>query len=208
MLTMRFGVDAPTVTQGVQGEPDEVAWAVPPEVPRDPAHAAELLGRPWERRSGLPNVAAREWVAYLDATPGQLRKLIPILWSGLLTPEKGEVTYVFPEHRLRHGTQYRLADFLLSLALTRRDVVVYTDSEILFGRLWLRTCMIPPEERGFVRVLFGDRQEQVDLASDRPEMWPKDFCNEGLDHALQLLAVRDATLRFDNARTPGKPPQP
>lgn len=113
-------------------------------------------------------------------------QIFPIILQGLLTPRGGTLLLEQPEIHLHPRMQMQLADFLIALGRSDRNVIVETHSDHLINRLVRRVVEDPTGELGdTVGINF---LEPSDGASTLREVkldpnlgiidWPKGFFDE------------------------------
>lgn len=120
---------------------------------------------------------------------------LPVIVEGLRTPEGGTFIVQEPEIHLHPDAQLAMADFLVDLMSTGRQVIVETHSEHILLRVRRRIL----EERGLspekVSVIYIGRDKTpagkvipLDLdALGQMESWPSGFLQEATDERMALL---------------------
>ena len=97
-----------------------------------------------------------------------------------------------PESHLNPGLQQKLADFLLHMVTTGRQIIVETHSEYLITRL-RRNAASEPDSHRYFGIIFAERDAKegtsyrpvrVDNQGDLSE-WPRGF----FDHVADDLRV-------------------
>lgn len=124
-------------------------------------------------------------------------QVLPVLTAGLLQPRGSFFIVDLPEAHLHPKPQAEIADFFCSLALTGRQCLVETHSEMFFHRLRLRAEMIP-ELREKIAVYFLDaateslccKPRPVGLERDKEPDWPAGFFQEGWEMEVALGVLR------------------
>jgi predicted ATPase len=178
--------------------------------------------RTWLRRLGLArslaserikeNLDLLEIIAMLDDQKAHnlaeigfgVSQVLPILTAGLLQPKDSLFIVDLPEAHLHPRPQSDLADFFCSLALSDRNCLVETHSEMFFHRLRLRVAM-QPELLDKIAVYFIDQPKdglccpprKVGLAYSDEPTWPSGFFQEGWDTETQINFVRQARRGAD-----------
>lgn len=119
-------------------------------------------------------------------------QILPVLALCLNTGPGSVILLEQPELHLNPGMQQKLADFLLHMAKTGRQIIVETHSEYLITRL-RRNAATDPEDHRYFGIIFAERDfEQgtsyravnVDDQGDLSE-WPKGF----FDHVAEDLRI-------------------
>lgn len=126
-------------------------------------------------------------------------QVLPILVAGLLQPVGSVFVVDLPEAHLHPLPQARLADFFCSLALTGRQVLIETHSEMFFHWLRLR-AELHRDLKDLVAVYFIDRSKEgrcsepqaVGITGDAQLRWPLGFFEEGWDIETRIRSIRDA----------------
>lgn len=119
-------------------------------------------------------------------------QILPVLALCLNTGPGSVILLEQPELHLNPGMQQKLADFLLHMAKTGRQIIVETHSEYLITRL-RRNAATDPEDHRYFGIIFAERDlvegtsyraVNVDDQGDLSE-WPKGF----FDHVADDLRV-------------------
>lgn len=119
-------------------------------------------------------------------------QILPVLGLCLSANPGDLILLEQPELHLNPGMQQKLADFLLVMAKTGRQIIVETHSEYLITRL-RRDAATDPEDHKYFTIVFVERDPQmgtsyrtvsVDEQGDLSE-WPKGF----FDHVAEDLRV-------------------
>lgn len=119
-------------------------------------------------------------------------QILPVLGLCLSANPGDLILLEQPELHLNPGMQQKLADFLLIMAKTGRQIIVETHSEYLITRL-RRDAATDPEDHKYFTIVFVERDPKigtsyrtvsVDEQGDLSE-WPKGF----FDHVAEDLRV-------------------
>jgi hypothetical protein len=119
-------------------------------------------------------------------------QILPVLGLCLSANPGDLILLEQPELHLNPGMQQKLADFLLVMSKTGRQIIVETHSEYLITRL-RRNAATDPEDHKFFTIIFVERDPKtgtsyrtvdVDEQGDLSE-WPKGF----FDHVAEDLRV-------------------
>lgn len=142
------------------------------------------------------DVRSRRWANYADVGFG-IGQVLPVLVEGLRTPEGGIFVVQEPEIHLHPDAQLAMADFLIELMRSGRQVLIETHSEHLLLRVRRRILSgardgLSPEQ---VSILYVDKGEEgvsevVSLDVDtlgQPENWPAGFLQEANNERMALL---------------------
>jgi hypothetical protein len=128
-----------------------------------------------------------------------ISQVLPILTCGLLQTKGSLFVVDLPEAHLHPKPQSELADFFCSLALSGRNALVETHSEMFFHRLRTRSEMLP-QLRNLIAVYFIDEPKngicreprKIGLGLDDETDWPAGFFQEGWDIEVQISSLRRA----------------
>jgi predicted ATPase len=128
-----------------------------------------------------------------------ISQALPILVGGLLQAPDSLCIVDLPEAHLHPRPQASIADFFCSLALSGKNTLVETHSELFFHRLRLRAAMNPTLAEK-IAVYFIDAPADgrcaiprpVGLAFDDETRWPQGFLQEAWEIETQISAVREA----------------
>ncbi|UXA14088.1 DUF3696 domain-containing protein [Mycobacterium sp. SMC-8] len=133
-------------------------------------------------------------------------QLLPVLVLCLEAPRGSLVLIEQPELHLNPAVQQRLADFLLAIAASNRQLIVETHSEYLVSRLRLRIAEDESDTvRDSVGLLFTEQTEG--RTTYRPvetneyggiDNWPADFFDQS---AAESRAILEAALQKRRKRT-------
>lgn len=119
-------------------------------------------------------------------------QILPVLGLCLSAMPGDLVLLEQPELHLNPGMQQKLADFLLTMSKTGRQIIVETHSEYLITRL-RRNAASDPDDHKFFTIIFVERDVEsgtsyrtvsVDEQGDLSE-WPRGF----FDHVAEDLRV-------------------
>jgi predicted ATPase len=119
-------------------------------------------------------------------------QILPVLGLCLSASPGDLILLEQPELHLNPGMQQKLADFLLVMAKTGRQIIVETHSEYLITRL-RRNAATDPEDHKYFTIIFVERDAKsgtsyrtvnVDEQGDLSE-WPKGF----FDHVAEDLRI-------------------
>lgn len=122
-------------------------------------------------------------------------QILPVLVMCLQAPPGSLLLVEQPELHLNPGVQQRLADFLLAVVATGRQLIVETHSDYLVTRLRRRTAEDPDgPTRDRIALVFAERHEgattysAVKPAADGSMTnWPRGFFDEAADDSKALL---------------------
>ncbi len=122
-------------------------------------------------------------------------QILPVLVMCLQAPVGSLLMIEQPELHLNPRVQQRLADFLLAVAASGRQLIVETHSEYLISRLRLRVAKDPIDEvRQTVGLLFAERSDgstdyrQVETNEfGGLENWPVNFFDQSAEEAQNIL---------------------
>ena len=143
----------------------------------------------------LRDTDSGRWANFADVGFG-IGQAFPVLVEGLRTPEGGMFLVQEPEIHLHPDAQLRMADFLVSLALKGRRVVVETHSENLLLRIRRRILgrgrRIPPSDVSIVHVRKNrdGTSQAVPLPIDDMAQvgnWPPGFMEEATQERMEIL---------------------
>lgn len=122
-------------------------------------------------------------------------QILPVLVMCLQAPPGSLLLIEQPELHLNPAVQQRLADFLLAVAASGRQLIVETHSDYLITRLRRRTAEDASERtRDTIAIIFAERHEgQTTYKSVKPalngsmEDWPSGFFDESAQDSQALL---------------------
>jgi predicted ATPase len=152
-------------------------------------------------RQGYPLKIGRRTLADVGFGASQI---LPVLGICLSASPGDLILLEQPELHLNPGMQQKLADFLLLMSKTGRQIIVETHSEYLITRL-RRNAASEPDDHKYFTIIFVERDEKegtsyrtvnVNEMGDLSE-WPKGF----FDHVAEDLRV----LMRKAAERQGKP---
>jgi hypothetical protein len=140
-------------------------------------------------RQGYPLKIGRRTLADVGFGASQI---LPVLGICLSASPGDLILLEQPELHLNPGMQQKLADFLLLMSKTGRQIIVETHSEYLITRL-RRNAASEPDDHKYFTIIFVERDEKegtsyrtvnVNEMGDLSE-WPKGF----FDHVAEDLRV-------------------
>lgn len=152
-------------------------------------------------RQGYPLTIGNRTLANVGFGASQI---LPVLGLCLSSSPGDLILLEQPELHLNPGMQQKLADFLLLMSKTGRQIIVETHSEYLITRL-RRNAASDPDDHKYFTIIFVERDEKegtsyrsvnVNEMGDLSE-WPKGF----FDHVAEDLRV----LMSKAAERQGKP---
>ena len=106
----------------------------------------------------------------LDAVGVGVSQLLPVLVLCLLSEPGGVILLEQPELHLHPALQQRLADFLIAVARSGRQLIVETHSEYIVSRLRRRIAEDTTEEDDLLamsKIVFAERDRQTGLTTYR-----------------------------------------
>lgn len=135
-------------------------------------------------------------------------QILPVLVMCLQAPVGSLLMIEQPELHLNPRVQQRLADFLLAVAASGRQLIVETHSEYLISRLRLRVAKDPTDEvRQTVGLLFAERSDgstdyrQVETNEfGGLENWPANFFDQSAEEAQNILRAAVVKRRARQSR--------
>jgi predicted ATPase len=140
-------------------------------------------------RQGYPLKIGKRTLANVGFGASQI---LPVLGLCLSASPGDLILLEQPELHLNPGMQQKLADFLLVMSKTGRQIIVETHSEYLITRL-RRNAATTPEDHRYFTIIYVERDLEtgtnyrtvsVDDQGDLSE-WPKGF----FDHVADDLRV-------------------
>jgi len=150
----------------------------------------------------LRDIDSGRWANFADVGFG-IGQAFPVLVEGLRTPIKGTFIVQEPEIHLHPDAQLAMADFLITLARSRRNVIVETHSEAVLLRV-RRAILDTESHSGFgandVCVIHVSKQKdgssvtrvlEVDQLGQIQD-WPKGFMEE---LTTERMAILESTAR-------------
>jgi hypothetical protein len=166
--------------------------------------ARRLFARTYELR--LRDLESGQWANFSDMGFG-IGQALPVLVEGLRTEPGGAFLVQEPEIHLHPDAQLVMADFLIDLARSGRQVVVETHSECLLLRIRRavvdRRLRVAPRDVSVVIVEKVGRQPSRcrHLALDnlaQIEAWPAGFMEEATAERMAILEA--AATRAEHGR--------
>jgi predicted ATPase len=125
-------------------------------------------------------------------------QIFPIVVSGLLA-EPGDILIIDePEVHLHPRMQTRLADFLISMALSGRQCLIETHSEYIIEQIRYRIASAPSEKHleNQVKIYFSEKTNGVSNFKDikinkyaKLSEWPKGFFDESQEVIGRIMAA-------------------
>ncbi|MBN1593121.1 MAG: AAA family ATPase [Candidatus Coatesbacteria bacterium] len=138
----------------------------------------------------------KKWITISDVGFG-ISQLFPIIVMSFVSPDDSILIFEQPEIHLHPKLQAGLADFLLTVALAGKRVLLETHSDHFINRLRRRIAEDPSDElKDKVNILFisppqdGEGARIDQLKVDRYgiiENWPPDFLPEASDEAERII---------------------
>ena len=134
----------------------------------------------------------------LPAMGTGVSQVLPVIALCLMIPKGGIAMFEEPELHLNPGIQQKLADFLLEISKTGRQIIAETHSEYIVTRLRRRAAEAPENQKAFTFVFTEiDELEGTKYKNVSPESngliseWPKGFFDQvsGDVRALLLKAA-------------------
>lgn len=137
-------------------------------------------------------------------------QILPVLVMCLQAPIGSLLMIEQPELHLNPLVQQRLADFLLAVTASGRQLIVETHSEYLISRLRLRVAMDETERVWrTVGLLFAERTNgstsfrQVETNEfGGLENWPANFFDQSAEEAQNILRAAVSKRRAQQTQTP------
>ena len=138
-------------------------------------------------------------------------QILPVLGLCLSASPGDLILLEQPELHLNPGMQQKLADFLLVMSKTGRQVIVETHSEYLITRL-RRNAATDSEDHKYFTIIFVERDAKtgtsyrtvnVDEQGDLSE-WPKGFFDhvaEDLRILMRKAAERQSSVKSEPVNT-------
>lgn len=134
----------------------------------------------------------------LPAMGTGVSQVLPVIALCLMIPKGGIAMFEEPELHLNPGIQQKLADFLLEISKTGRQIIAETHSEYIVTRLRRRAAEAPENRKTFTFVFTEiDDESGTKYTNVSPESngliseWPKGFFDQvsGDVRALLLKAA-------------------
>lgn len=154
----------------------------------------------------LRDLESGRWSNYADVGFG-IGQALPVFVEGLRTPEGGTFVVQEPEIHLHPDAQLAMADFLIDLMRSGRQVLIETHSEHLLLRLRRRIVAgtkdgISPEQLSMIHVAkqASGASQVVELAIDEMgqiQRWPAGFMEEANEERMALLEAMSEHLGPD-----------
>lgn len=139
-------------------------------------------------------------------------QVLPIVLEGLRMPRGNTLLLEQPEIHLHPNLQMQMADYFISLALSKKNVIIETHSDHIVNRLVRR--IVEDESlnlKDLIRIYFitpspgGSRCEEVQIDRDLGIVnWPDDFFDQT---ASEQERTMQAGLRNRKARRDPKEPR-
>ncbi|MCF4125180.1 DUF3696 domain-containing protein [Methylobacterium sp. SyP6R] len=132
-------------------------------------------------------------------------QLLPIIVMALLSPIPSTLIFEQPELHLHPRVQTRLADFFISLGLSRRQCILETHSEYMIERL--RRRIAEAEEdllQSSIKIYFTHRVEGNTVCEaiqvtkyGAIKNWPPDFFDQSQEETAEILKAAQRKLKID-----------
>jgi len=161
-----------------------------------PINVQAMKGIVYQILFGLKGWKRRKEVTIADVGFG-VSQLLPVVVMGLRSPEESLMLLEHPEIHLHPRLQANLADFLLTLVLSGKRLLVETHSDHFINRLRRRIAQDPTDElREKISILFVQPPRDGQGAVIKPlqvdrygviENWPPDFLPESADEAEAIF---------------------
>lgn len=133
----------------------------------------------------------------LDAVGVGVSQLLPVLVLCLLSEPESVILLEQPELHLHPALQQRLADFLIAIARSGRQLIVETHSEYMVSRLRRRIAEDPDDELlSISKVIFAERDGQTGITTYRDvelspygdiDEWPKGFFDQAAAEEREII---------------------
>ena len=135
----------------------------------------------------------------LDAVGVGVSQLLPVLVLCLLSEPGSMILLEQPELHLHPALQQRLADFLIAVARSGRQLIVETHSEYIVSRLRRRIAEDTSDEDDLLamsKIVFAERDRQTGLTTYREvefspygaiEEWPKGFFDQASEEEREII---------------------
>ena len=133
----------------------------------------------------------------LDAVGVGVSQLLPVLVLCLLSEPGSVILLEQPELHLHPALQQRLADFLIAIARSGRQLIVETHSEYMVSRLRRRIAEDPDDELlSISKVIFAERDGQTGITTYRDvelspygdiDEWPKGFFDQAAAEEREII---------------------
>jgi predicted ATPase len=134
-----------------------------------------------------------------------------------LRAEPGDVVLIEqPELHLHPAPQQGLADFLLAMSMSGRQIIVETHSEYLINRLRLRIAEDDAETiSGLVKIIFAEREEgKTQFRAIKPNSygsfddWPDNFFDQAPKETEKILRAAMTKRKRQRAGAHDSQPTP
>ncbi len=135
----------------------------------------------------------------LPAVGVGVSQLLPVLVLCLLSKPGSMILLEQPELHLHPALQQRLADFLIAVARSGRQLIVETHSEYIVSRLRRRIAEDTSDEDDLLamsKIVFAERDRQTGLTTYREvefspygaiEEWPKGFFDQASEEEREII---------------------
>ncbi len=133
----------------------------------------------------------------LDAVGVGVSQLLPVLVLCLLSEPGSVILLEQPELHLHPALQQRLADFLIAIARSGRQLMVETHSEYMVSRLRRRIAEDSDDELlSISKVIFAERDGQTGITTYRDvelspygdiNEWPKGFFDQAAAEEREII---------------------
>lgn len=133
----------------------------------------------------------------LSAVGVGVSQLLPVLVLCLLSEPGSVILLEQPELHLHPALQQRLADFLIAIARSGRQVIVETHSEYMVSRLRRRIVEDADDELlSMSKVIFAERDHETGLSSYRDveltpyggiDEWPEGFFDQASEEERAII---------------------
>ena len=133
----------------------------------------------------------------LDAVGVGVSQLLPVLVLCLLSEPGSVILLEQPELHLHPALQQRLADFLIAIARSGRQLIVETHSEYMVSRLRRRIAEDPDDELlSISKVIFAERDGQTGITTYRDvelspygdiDEWPQGFFDQAAAEEREII---------------------
>ena len=133
----------------------------------------------------------------LDAVGVGVSQLLPVLVLCLLSEPGSVILLEQPELHLHPALQQRLADFLIAIARSGRQLIVETHSEYMVSRLRRRIAEDPDDDLlSISKVIFAERDGQTGITTYRDvelspygdiDEWPKGFFDQAAAEEREII---------------------
>ena len=148
----------------------------------------------------LKDLGSGQWASFADVGFG-IGQALPVFVEGLRTPKGGTFVVQEPEIHLHPDAQLGMADFLVSLARSGRNVIAETHSENFLLRIRRSVLRRRGRARSRLRaadvsIIYVDRRQDGSSRTRALEMdetgqiknWPRGFMEEATAERMELLS--------------------